>query len=95
MRHGHVGKAVEGRVEQNSLGMALHHAKNGESPQKVQSKDSFPINIDAPKFFMDFGWLLQQHVPYATVQTPFALAKIGIKVQQSLCLHGIFRGDAT
>jgi hypothetical protein len=43
---------------------------------------------------MGSGCLLQQYVPDATVQTAFALAKIGIKVQQSLCLHGIFRRDA-
>ena len=63
MGHGHVGETVEGRVEQDSLGVALHHAKNGESPQEVQSKDSFPINIDAPKVLHGF-WLLTSTVHF-------------------------------
>ena len=49
MRHGHISKAVERRVEQDLLGVALHHAKNGESPQQVQPEDTFAVNIDAPE----------------------------------------------
>lgn len=59
MRHGHVGKAVERRIEQNSLGMALYHAKDGESPQQIHSKDALAVNIDAPKVLHLFGWLFQ------------------------------------
>ena len=61
MRHGHVSESVKGCVEQDSLGVTLHHAKNGKSPQKVQSKDSFPINIDVPKIPHWF-WLVTSSV---------------------------------
>ena len=51
MRHGHISKAVERRVEQDLLGVALHHTKYGESPQQVQPEDTLAVNIDAPEVF--------------------------------------------
>ena len=45
--HRHVGETVEGRVEKDLLGMALHYAKNGKRPQKVQSEDALSVNFDA------------------------------------------------
>lgn len=47
MRHRKVGEAVEGSVVKQTLAMPLHDAKNGKSPQQVQTEDSFRVNLDA------------------------------------------------
>ena len=49
MGHGHVGETVERRVEEDALGVTLHHAEDGESPQKIQTENAFAVYLDAEK----------------------------------------------
>ena len=49
VRHGHVGETVEGRVEKNPLGVTLHYAEDGESPQEIQAEDALTVYLDAEK----------------------------------------------
>ena len=49
MGYGHVGETVERRIEEDALGMALHHTEDGESPQKIQAEDTLAVYLDAEK----------------------------------------------
>ncbi len=44
-----LSQEIESRVLKIMLSMPMNHAKNGKSPQQVQTEDTIAVNIDVKK----------------------------------------------